>query len=237
MIIDIICINDGYFQGLKKHIENKTQDVNVNINILSDYLCDGEKLYNDEIGGDLEVLSVKLVSRCLDEIRNTSSTVVMLTDDGYSFSNDLASTMFTIEHLILIVLPDNTAYDERIRSYVDFELKLNTGVGVSNELSALIMLDYITKDLLIDSKAPKDTLTTKGDWLLNPPVYTNPIEFNNEVVPEVLQGTDKDLINKFKVRESVRRTYLNRPDLLESRSLTIEEQFHLEVIIDEEDKQ
>jgi tRNA (guanine37-N1)-methyltransferase len=61
------------------------------------------------------------------------------------------------------------------------------------------------------------------DW----PHYTRPLEWEGRTVPEVLQGGNHAAIRRWRLRESVGRTWLRRPDLLQpggsGRALSDEE--------------
>jgi tRNA (guanine37-N1)-methyltransferase len=51
--------------------------------------------------------------------------------------------------------------------------------------------------------------------LLDYPHYTRPSEFRGVPVPEVLLGGDHSAIRRWRRREQLRKTLINRPDLLE----------------------
>ncbi len=55
--------------------------------------------------------------------------------------------------------------------------------------------------------------------LLNYPEYTRPATYRGMDVPAVLQSGNHQLIAKWRLKESLRRTYQRRPDLLESMDL------------------
>ena len=58
--------------------------------------------------------------------------------------------------------------------------------------------------------------------LLEHPQYTRPAVFNEMEVPAVLMNGNHQLIAQWQLKESLRRTYLRRPDMLEKISLTPE---------------
>ncbi len=73
------------------------------------------------------------------------------------------------------------------------------------------------------------------DGLIQYPQYTRPIEYNGKNVPEVLLSGNHALINKFRRKESLRKTLKRRPDLIEKANLSKEDLKMLEEI-KEEDK-
>ena len=65
------------------------------------------------------------------------------------------------------------------------------------------------------------------------PQYTRPIEYLGQEVPSVLVNGNHKLIREYRLKESLRKTYLRRPDLLLNRKLTKEEEKYLNEIREE----
>lgn len=61
------------------------------------------------------------------------------------------------------------------------------------------------------------------DNLLEFPQYTRPADFRGRKVPEVLMSGNHAKIAEWRLKESLRRTWLRRPDLLEKRPLSKQE--------------
>ncbi|MGO3624652.1 MAG: tRNA (guanosine(37)-N1)-methyltransferase TrmD, partial [Leuconostoc falkenbergense] len=70
--------------------------------------------------------------------------------------------------------------------------------------------------------------------LLEFPQYTRPADFRGRQVPEVLTSGNHAKIAEWRLKESLRRTYLRRPDLLKNRQLTSQERDLLDDIRTEE---
>ncbi|MDU5483185.1 MAG: tRNA (guanosine(37)-N1)-methyltransferase TrmD, partial [Enterococcus faecalis] len=66
--------------------------------------------------------------------------------------------------------------------------------------------------------------------------YTRPAIFNDMEVPAVLTNGNHKLIAEWQLKESLRRTFLRRPDMLESVEMTPEMLKLLEEIKQEEQK-
>jgi tRNA (guanine37-N1)-methyltransferase len=60
--------------------------------------------------------------------------------------------------------------------------------------------------------------------LLEHPHYTRPADFRGMKVPDVLMSGNHKYIEEWRYKESLRRTYMRRPDLLEERSLSKQEE-------------
>jgi tRNA (guanine37-N1)-methyltransferase len=70
-----------------------------------------------------------------------------------------------------------------------------------------------------------------ADGLLDCPHYTRPEEIEGRRVPEVLTSGNHDLIRRWRLQQALGRTWLRRPDLLERRRLSGEEQVLLDEFI------
>jgi len=66
--------------------------------------------------------------------------------------------------------------------------------------------------------------------LLEFPQYTRPRDFRGIKVPEVLFSGDHSRIESWRLKKSLEKTWLLRPDLLESRTVSREEKKILEEI-------
>jgi tRNA (guanine37-N1)-methyltransferase len=119
--------------------------------------------------------------------------------------------------------------DQRvIDSRIDRELSLGDYVLSGGEFAALAMIDAAVRLLpgaLGDERSAVEESFTANrlDW----PHYTRPLEWEGRTVPEVLQGGNHAAIRRWRLRESVGRTWLRRPDLLQpggsGRALSDEE--------------
>ena len=74
---------------------------------------------------------------------------------------------------------------------------------------------------------------TFSDSLLEYPHYTRPADIREMAVPEVLLSGHHGAIRLWRRKESLRNTYLKRPDLLQDRVLNEEDQRLLNEIVHE----
>lgn len=118
------------------------------------------------------------------------------------------------------------AVDERlIRRCVDEELSLGDFVLSGGELAAMAVIDAAVRQLpgvLNDAQsAMQDSFV---DGLLDCPHYTRPEVYEDEAVPPVLLSGHHADIERWRLKQALGRTWLRRPDLLERRALSAEEQ-------------
>jgi tRNA (guanine37-N1)-methyltransferase len=115
--------------------------------------------------------------------------------------------------------------DERlIRQYVDVEISIGDYVLSGGELAAMVLIDSLVRQLpgvLGDAESAEQESFVQG--LLDCPHYTRPEQFNDEAVPPVLLSGNHADIQRWRLQQSLGRTWLRRPDLLARRDLTKEE--------------
>jgi tRNA (guanine37-N1)-methyltransferase len=116
--------------------------------------------------------------------------------------------------------------DERlVERYVDQEWSIGDYVLSGGELPAMVLMDAVIRQLPgtlgHQDSAQKDSYM---DDLLDYPHYTRPAVFDGESVPEVLMSGDHAAVERWRLQQALGRTWLRRPELLERRGLSAEEQ-------------
>jgi tRNA (guanine37-N1)-methyltransferase len=115
--------------------------------------------------------------------------------------------------------------DERLlRRRVDEELSLGDFVLTGGELAAMALIDAVVRQLpgaLGDEESAVQE--SFADGLLDCPQYTRPENFAGERVPEVLLSGHHENIRRWRLKQSLGRTWLRRPDLIAARRLSEEE--------------
>lgn len=152
--------------------------------------------------------------------RHPGGRVVMLTPQGRLFDHDLAVELSGCSSLIL-VCGRYEGVDERVREeWVEDEISIGDYVLTGGELAAMVIIDAVTRlipgNLGNVASAEEDSFSA---GLLEYPQYTRPRSFRTKEVPEVLVSGDHGAIRKWRRCESILRTLLKRPDLLETASL------------------
>jgi len=119
--------------------------------------------------------------------------------------------------------------DERVKAHADGELSIGDCVLTGGELAALCIMDAVVR-LLPQALGNEASACAESfeDGLLEHPHYTRPPLFRGAAVPKVLLGGNHARIAAWRRWSSLRRTQELRPDLLEGRSLSSEEQALLE---------
>ncbi len=120
--------------------------------------------------------------------------------------------------------------DERLLdAEVDEELSLGDYVLSGGELAAMVVIDAVTR-LLPGVLGHEDSADADSfaNGLLDFPHFTRPDTVAERKVPEVLISGDHGAIRRWRLKQSLGRTWERRPDLLRGRRLGPEERALLE---------
>ena len=239
MKIKILTLFPKMFDGfLSESIIKRAIDKNiVNIEIIDMRLYSLDKHHHvDDTpcgGGAGMVLACDVVDRAI-KANDINSYKILMTPQGRPYNQDIALDLAKKDEIMLIC-GHYEGFDERIRDYVNDEISIGDYVLTGGELPSMIITDSITR--LLDNAIKEESYEGDSfmDGLLEYPQYTRPIEYNGKKVPEVLLSGNHALINKFRRKESLRKTLKRRPDLIEKANLSKEDLKMLEEI-KEEDK-
>lgn len=126
---------------------------------------------------------------------------------------------------LLLVCGRYEGVDERvIQAEIDEEWSIGDYVLSGGELPAMTMIDAVSRlvpgVLGHSDSAVEDSFT---DGLLDCPHYTRPEVLDGEQVPEVLLSGNHEKIRQWRLKQSLGRTWLRRPELLTNLALTEEQ--------------
>jgi len=172
------------------------------------------------------VMKAEPIYRAVEEIKsqNPEARSVLLTPQGERFHQGLAKELSGQKHWILIC-GRYEGLDERVRlGLVDREISIGDYILNGGEVPALVFMEvlsrYVPGFLGSDQSMEEESFS---DGLLEYPQYTRPPVFRGLEVPEVLLSGNHAEIKRWRRRESLKRTYRRRPDLLEQAELSPEE--------------
>ena len=243
MRIDVLTLFPRMFEGpLGESIIGKAREkglLEINVSNFRDYSDNKHQTVDDyPYGGGAGMLlkvqpvydNIKAIEAAAPE---TKKRVILLDPAGKPFDQKMAEEFSTEEHLVFIC-GHYEGYDERIRSLVTDEVSLGDYVLTGGELGAMVMIDATVRLLpeVLGNQTSAQT-DSHSTGLLEHPQYTRPAEFNGMKVPEVLMNGNHKLIEQWQLKESLRRTYQRRPDMLENYPLTAEMQKLLKEIEEE----
>lgn len=154
----------------------------------------------------------------------TKKRIILMDPAGKPFNQAMAEEFSEEEHLVFLC-GHYEGYDERIRSLVTDEVSLGDYVLTGGELAAMVMIDASVRLLPnVLGNAESAQTDSHSSGLLEHPHYTRPAEYKGMGVPDVLMSGNHAKIDEWRHKESLKRTYFRRPDMLETRDLTKQEQ-------------
>ncbi|MGN1401689.1 MAG: tRNA (guanosine(37)-N1)-methyltransferase TrmD [Bacillus sp. (in: firmicutes)] len=241
MKIDVLSLFPEMFTGvfgssILKKAEDK-QAVSYNVVNFREFADNKHKTVDDYPygGGAGMVLKAQPIFDAVDYIKQeaggTSPRVILLCPQGERYTQKKAEELAKEEHLVF-VCGHYEGYDERIREHVvTDEISIGDYVLTGGELGAMVMIDSIVRLLpgvLGNDDSP--ILDSYSSGLLEHPHYTRPFDYKGMKVPDTLMSGNHKKIEEWRKKESLRRTYERRPDLLEHVQLTDQEKKWLEEI-------
>jgi tRNA (guanine37-N1)-methyltransferase len=235
MKIDVLTLFPEMFEGVfTSSILGKARDkglVSLNTVNFRDYSNNKHNTVDDYPygGGGGMVLKPEPIFAAVEDLlpaeMQVKPRVILMCPQGEPFTQKKAEELSAEEHLVFIC-GHYEGYDERIREYlITDELSIGDYVLTGGELPAMVIIDSVVRLLPgvlgNEQSAVTDSFST---GLLEYPHYTRPAKFRDWEVPEVLISGHHENIQKWRSKMSLFRTLDRRPDLLEGRELTKEEQ-------------
>lgn len=178
-------------------------------------------------GGAGMVLMCQPLLDALEAVRTEDSTVILLSPQGKTFTQQTAHQLAVKNHLIFIC-GHYEGFDERIRRHADMQLSLGDFVLTGGEPAAQVMCDAVLRLLPGTIKDESSGGDSFSDGLLEYPQYTRPYDYKGETVPDILLSGHHANIEEWRRQQSLIRTKQQRPDLLETARLTEKDRKFLE---------
>jgi len=237
MIFDVLTIFPGIFNSpLAESLLKKAQDrglIEIRVRNLRDFAEDRHRTTDDYPygGGAGMVMKPEPVIRAVEALKaqDPDAKSVLLTPQGERFHQKMARSMSEHSHYILIC-GRYEGLDERVRvAAVDREISIGDYVLMGGEIPALVFIEAVSRYLpgfLGSGQSVEEDSFSRG--LLEYPQYTRPPVFEDMAVPEILLSGNHAEIERWRRKESLRRTLLRRPDLLEGAVLSEEDHAFLE---------
>ncbi len=151
--------------------------------------------------------------------------VVYLSPQGRKLDQQLVQQLRQHQHLVLLCGRYEGIDERLIEAEVDEEVSIGDFVLSGGELAAMTVLDAMIR---LEPGALGHQLSAQQDsfveGLLDHPHYTRPALLDGQQVPDVLLGGDHQQIRRWRLKQSLGRTWQRRPDLWQQLDLDDEQQ-------------
>lgn len=232
MKFDILTLFPDMFRGpFDESIIRRGQDkglIRIGLHQIRDFATDRHHTVDDAPygGGAGMVMKPEPLAACIEQAKlgNPDALVVAACPRGERLTQQLAADFAQAPGLI-IVCGRYEGMDERVKELlIDRSVSIGDYVLSGGELAAMVLVDVVTRlipgVLGSDESARTDSFS---DGVLEYPQYTRPPEFRDLCVPDILLSGDHARIERWRRRESLKRTLMTRPDLLATAPLTTQD--------------
>ena len=229
MKISILTLFPEFFDGfltnsiIKRAIAKGLVEIEI-VNI-RDYTLDKYgRVDSAPVGGGAGlIMKCQPVLDCLKAVKKENSHTVLLSPRGKTYNQAKArSFAANYEHLI-IICGHYEGTDERINKYTDELISIGDYILTGGEIGAEIISDSIIR--LLDGVIAPESIVDESfeNGLLEYPQYTEPQDYEGDVVPEILYSGNHQAIEKWRKKQSLKLTIKYRPDLLKDYIFSKEE--------------
>ncbi len=238
MRIDILTLfPDTLGDVLSESILGRAQErgfIRIEAHQIRDYTSNKQNQVDDYPygGGRGAIMQADPLYRCWEAVCDEAGGpvhTIYLSPCGHTFRQADAIRLSKMENLIL-VCGHYEGIDQRfIDECVDEEISLGDFVLTGGEIAAMAVTDAVCRmvpGVLADPECFEDESHFNG--LLEYPQYTRPEEYMGMKVPEILLSGHHANIEKWRREQSILRTLLRRPELLEEAELSKKEKLYLE---------
>ncbi len=183
-----------------------------------------DKPYGGGPGMLMKVGPLRDAIKAAREAAGGECQVIYLSPQGEKLDQQKLVKLSAARKLILIAGRYEGIYERIVDREVDAEYSIGDYVLSGGELPAMVLIDGITR-LIPGALGDPESVTQDSfeEGLLDYPQYTRPEEVDGGKVPTVLLSGDHDEIRRWRMKQSLGRTFERRPDLLEKKDLGEEE--------------
>jgi len=235
MQFDVLTLFPEMFEPIKQSIIGKAEEkelIKINLINIRDFSKNKHKKVDDTPygGGAGMVMQADVVYDAYKSVKSENAKVIYLTPQGKKLNQKKVVELSKEKHLIL-VCGHYEGIDQRvIDKIVDEEISIGDYVLTGGEIPAMALIDSISRYVegVINEESTSEESFSQG--ILEYPQYTRPEIFEGEKVPEILLSGHHEKINKWRRCESLKNTYLKRPELLKQVKLSEKDKEYLEKI-------
>ncbi len=188
-------------------------------------------------GGNGMVIRADVIFNAVQSVCNKCSAkpyIILLSPSGSVFTQRKAEFYAGCYDHLLLICGHYEGIDERVLAIVDECISIGDYVLTGGEIPAIVIVEAVARlipgVLGCSESAVNESFSFQ---LLEHPQYTRPRVFNGLEVPDVLLSGNHAEINRWRRKESLRKTLQNRPELLRNARLEANDGLLLAEILDE----
>ncbi|MEQ9619470.1 MAG: tRNA (guanosine(37)-N1)-methyltransferase TrmD [Deltaproteobacteria bacterium] len=239
MKFDIITIFPEFFESpfsfgiFQKAREKKLMEMNAHD--LRDFTENKHRTVDDTPygGGGGMLMKPEPIGKAIDSIKrkDLKSVVILTTPGGEIFTDRTARELSRFDQLV-IICGRYEGIDERVRdAYVDREISIGDYVLSGGEYAASVIVDSVARfipGVLGNAQSPESE--SFKDGLLEYPQYTRPESYAGRKAPEILLSGHHQAVSQWRRDQSLEKTYIKRPDLLDRAKISLEDINHIKTL-------
>ena len=234
MKFDILTLFPEMFEPIKQSVIAKAVEkelIEINLINIRDFSKDKHKKVDDTVygGGAGMLIRPDVVYDAFQSIeKEKDAKVIYLSPKGKLLSQEKVEELSKEKHLILLC-GHYEGIDQRVIDEINpEEISIGDYVLTGGEIPAMVLVDSVSRYVsgVITNESTSEESFSEG--LLEYPQYTRPEEFLGKKVPEVLKSGHHENIRIWRRKESLKETFLKRPELLEKIELTEEDRKYIE---------
>lgn len=230
MKIDVLTLFPEFFSNLSSwSIIGRAVDNNIlNFGFINirDYSSNKHKKVDDYPfgGGPGMIMTPEPICKAIDSVKTEKTKTIYLSPQGKKLNQDIINDLSKEEHLVLLCGHYEGIDNRIIEDYIDEEISIGDYVLTGGEVPAMVIIDSVVRLLPGVLKSEESYMEESHyDGLLEHPQYTRPRVFNEKRVPDVLLSGNHKNIDEWKKYQSLKSTFIKRPDLLKRMKLSKED--------------
>jgi len=189
-------------------------------------------------GGGGMILKPDVVVRAIESVKGeyADTPVILMSPQGRVFSHEVAVEL-SQQPRFMLVCGHYEGFDERIRELaITDEISIGDYVLTGGELAAMVVIDAVVRQIpgVLGAEGAQHR-DSHADGLLEGPHYTRPAEFRGLHIPDVLTSGHHAKVDEWRRQQAIKRTWQNRPELLEHADLTDADKQYLAQLLADED--
>ena len=172
-------------------------------------------------GGEGMLFQAEPIVKTIEKIKEKNNThIIFMAPHGQTFNQKKVHKLKSMDNLT-IICGRYEGIDNRIEeNYVDEVISIGDYVVNGGELPALVILETLARQQKGFIGNENSLLDSFSNGLLEYPQYTRPEKSIYGDVPQILLSGNHKEIGRWRLKESLRTTLRNRPELLEDKALS-----------------